>query len=520
VRDLELLRLRDPADVLGDRLRLERAEPEDRGAGLDRLDEPRRVVGGQDEPGRLGIRLHRAAQGRLGVRRQVVGLVEEDDLEIRPAERREARDLLDLRPHGLDAALVAAVQFKVILAPVLAEHVAGEGDCGRRLASAGGTREEEVRQVSRLRVGLEALDDLLLADDLVQALRSILLDPKFLHRRPNARRIRRMRNKALAGTEPNLLEGEVQEVSDRGDWIDQRRRRPAGEEEADRAPSLVDNEGAAVAALRQQVAHDLLPEDRGRTAVIHFDDRVDGRDASRRDAGRAPALADPHPDVRFLRAADATDAQDVRRDEPRLDRLGDRRVNEVRMTAREALEAPARGAEEGPEQPRQEPSDRSGLSFLELDRHEIDEPCDRVLQAATVRGSRLQDWVPDPAGVLVREDVVVRQDGRPPVSSREDAQRPGGDLDMADADAARRRTGPLRPFEVDRLFGSQGVEAARFDDVRTDVAERLRDDVPMTQLRLGLLRLDEEDNEALVRLGGGDHVCADGDRDAVARVAW
>src|SRR5207244_1147674 len=195
--------------------------------------------------------LHRAPQGRLCVRRQVVGLVEEDDLEVRSPERREARDLLDLRPHGVDAALVAAVQLEVVLAPVLAEHVAGEGDRARRLAGARGTREEEVRQVSRPRVGLEALDDLLLADDLVQALRSILLDPKFLHRRPNARRIRRMRNKALAGTEPNLLEGEVQEVRDRGDRVDQRRRRPAGEEAADRVPAFVDNAGAAVATPRR-----------------------------------------------------------------------------------------------------------------------------------------------------------------------------------------------------------------------------------------------------------------------------
>src|SRR2546425_5806666 len=119
-----------------------------------------------------------------------------------------------------------------------------------------------------------------------------------------------------------------------------------------------------------------------------------------------------------------------------------------------------------------------------------------------------------PAFWFARTWLFDRMTGRP-FSSREDAQRPGGDLDMADADAARRRTGPLRPFEVDRLFGSQGVEAARFDDVRTDVAERLRDDVPMTQLRLGLLRLDEDDNAALVRLAAADHLVPDRDPDHV-----
>src|SRR5439155_1536566 len=171
---------------------------------------------------------------------------------------------------------------EVILAPVLAEHVAGQGDRTGRLAGPRRTREEEVGKVSRLRIGLEALDDLLLADDLVQALRSILLDPEFLHRRPNARRIRRLRNKPLAG--------------------------------------------------------------------------------------------------------DAPDAQDLRSDESRLDRLGDRGVDEVRPAAREALEAPAGGMEERPEQPRKEARDRPGLRLLELDRHEVDEAGDRVLQSPAIGG--------------------------------------------------------------------------------------------------------------------------------------
>src|SRR3989442_5045819 len=65
---------------------------------------------------------------------------------------------LDLRPHGLDAALVAAVQLKVILAPVLAEHVPGEGDCRRRLASAlardmfGGDRKSTRLNSSHVRI--------------------------------------------------------------------------------------------------------------------------------------------------------------------------------------------------------------------------------------------------------------------------------------------------------------------------------------------------------------------------------
>src|SRR5438552_2646350 len=187
IRDLEFLRLRDAGDVFSDRLGLQRSETEDGRPRLDRFDEARRLVRGQDEPRSLRIRLHRAAHCRLRVRGQVVGLVEEDDLEARPAEGREARDLFDLRADGLDAALVAAVQLVVILAPVLAEHVARQGHRGGRLAGARGAREEEVREVRLLRICLEPLDDLVLADDLVEGLRAILLDPDFLHLRPRVR---------------------------------------------------------------------------------------------------------------------------------------------------------------------------------------------------------------------------------------------------------------------------------------------------------------------------------------------
>src|SRR5439155_76475 len=61
-----------------------------------------------------------------------------------------------------------------------------------------GSREQEVRQVPFFRIGLQAFDDLVLADDLVEGLRSVLLDPDFLHRRPQrVRGIRGMRNKPL-----------------------------------------------------------------------------------------------------------------------------------------------------------------------------------------------------------------------------------------------------------------------------------------------------------------------------------
>ena len=64
--------------------------------------------------------------------------------------------------------------------------------------------------------------------------------------------------------------------------------------------------------------------------------------------------------------------------------------------------------EERPEQPRKEARDRPGLRLLELDRHEVDEAGDRVLQSPAIGGPGLQDRIADVARVLVREDVVVR----------------------------------------------------------------------------------------------------------------
>src|SRR5947199_7123688 len=86
---------------------------------------------------------------------------------------------------------------------------------------------------------------------------------------------------------------------------------------------------------------------------------------------------------------------------------------------------------------------------------------------------------------------------------------------MTDADPSRRGTDPLRPFEVHRLLRSSGMEPSGLDDVCADGAERLRDDVPMSQLRLGPLRLHEDDDARLVRLAAADHLVADPDPDHV-----
>src|SRR5947199_3858091 len=86
---------------------------------------------------------------------------------------------------------------------------------------------------------------------------------------------------------------------------------------------------------------------------------------------------------------------------------------------------------------------------------------------------------------------------------------------MTDADSSRRGTDPLRPFEVHRLLRPPGMEPSGLDDVRPDGAERLRDDVSVSQLRLGPLGLNEDDDARLARLAAAGSLVADPDPDHV-----
>src|SRR3990172_3081216 len=79
------------------------------------------------------------------------------------------------------------------------------------------------------------------------------------------------------------------------DGVQQGRHRAAREQEADRSVRVVDDEGAAAPALREEVADDLPAEHGGPAAVVHRDDGVEARDPSRRQARRAPALPHPEP---------------------------------------------------------------------------------------------------------------------------------------------------------------------------------------------------------------------------------
>src|SRR5438094_737001 len=92
----------------------------------------------------------------------------------------------------------------------------------------------------------------------------------------------------------------IQIAAQRADRIDQRRGRAAREEEADRPAPVVHDQGTAVAALREHIAHDLSPEHRRlAAAIVDLDDRVDRGHMAVRQAGRPPALAHDSADRRL-----------------------------------------------------------------------------------------------------------------------------------------------------------------------------------------------------------------------------
>jgi hypothetical protein len=62
----------------------------------------------------------------------------------------------------------------------LSEKLAGKGDGARGLADPRAPGKEEVGEVALVHVGLEALGDVGLTDDIRELSRAVLLDPDFL----------------------------------------------------------------------------------------------------------------------------------------------------------------------------------------------------------------------------------------------------------------------------------------------------------------------------------------------------
>lgn len=116
------------------------AVPQDRAAGLDRLDDLVAHVAREGKAGRVRVDLHRAAERLLRAGRHAVRLVEDDHL-VPPRRERDLalREGLDLVPHHVDAALVRGVQLKHTLAVRVAQERMRETVDRRRLADTGKT---------------------------------------------------------------------------------------------------------------------------------------------------------------------------------------------------------------------------------------------------------------------------------------------------------------------------------------------------------------------------------------------
>jgi hypothetical protein len=79
--------------------------------------------------------------------------------------------------------LVAGVELDEIIPPGVPEDLLDYGyrSCG--LSDTRRTGEEQMGQVPGLNIRFQALDDLVLADDIVEPVRAVLLDPDLLFNR-------------------------------------------------------------------------------------------------------------------------------------------------------------------------------------------------------------------------------------------------------------------------------------------------------------------------------------------------
>ena len=79
--------------------------------------------------------------------------------------------------------LIAGVKLDEVVSPGLPEDLLDYGYRCCSLTDAGRTGEEQMGQVPGLDIGFQAPDDLVLADDVLQPVRAVLLDPDLLFNR-------------------------------------------------------------------------------------------------------------------------------------------------------------------------------------------------------------------------------------------------------------------------------------------------------------------------------------------------
>lgn len=146
------------------------------------------VVGDYAEPGVSRVLFHNPPQGHLRRVGHGIGFVEDDELEAGDAAGPRCTadgeylfggsERLDLLAHNVDAAVVGGVELEHHLSHVvLAVYAPGEGQDGRRLPGAGGAVEQEVWQPIRVDEFVDGCEDVLVARDVAQRHRPVLLDP-------------------------------------------------------------------------------------------------------------------------------------------------------------------------------------------------------------------------------------------------------------------------------------------------------------------------------------------------------
>ena len=153
-------------------------EAEDGAARLDRLDDLVRHVARQGEAGGRRVDLHRAPHRLLRALGHRVGLVEHDDLVLAGRQRHLLLgECLDPVPHDVDPAVVRRVELEHALLVRVAQQLARERQHARRLPRPRRAGEDEVRHVPLLRQHLQPAHRLLVAHDVLDLLRAVLLEP-------------------------------------------------------------------------------------------------------------------------------------------------------------------------------------------------------------------------------------------------------------------------------------------------------------------------------------------------------
>lgn len=175
---LYVLLIKDIPDPRGDLVTRQAPKPNNGTSTLNGLNNLRGQITGEGKPGGIGMQFHGPSQGLLGGGGHTIGLIQEYNL----MSARGQGDLLlgehlDAGAYSVDAAVVRGVELQDSVAELGAEGLAGQGHDGGCLAAARGPGEHEVGHVAVYGDDAETVEDVDVADDVGEELRTVLFDP-------------------------------------------------------------------------------------------------------------------------------------------------------------------------------------------------------------------------------------------------------------------------------------------------------------------------------------------------------